>query len=169
MLPSKFLDMIDDSLAYLAGNGGPVVSEMARIMLLAIAMQESGPMLDARYQNSPAVTPGPARGFWQFERGGGCAGVLTHNASGRVANDMCVRMEVVPTADHVWRAIEGHDRLACIFARMLLWTDPRPLPTNRTEGWDYYIRNWRPGKPHPDRWADNWRVACETVGRREYM
>lgn len=163
MAPDKFLALIDDALVYLAVNGGPTVSNAARTMLLAIALQESGPLLNARYQNSPNANAGPARGFWQFERIG-VQGVLQHRGAGAVVNDMCARLEVVPIADHVWRAIEGHDRLACILARMLLWTDPAALPTSQSEAWAYYLRCWRPGKPHPDRWPDNWRIATETVG-----
>jgi hypothetical protein len=165
MTPTQFLtEIIDDALVYLAAHSGPSVTPAARTLLLAIALQESGPQLEARYQSSPGNTPGPARGFWQFEKGGGVQGVLQHPASGKVVNDMCARFAVVPNADHVWRAIEGHDRLACICARMLLYTDPKPLPTTQDEGWSYYQRNWRPGRPHQETWANNWRIAKETVG-----
>ncbi len=36
-----------------------------------------------------------------------------------------------------------------VFARLLLWTDAKPLPAIGDEqgAWDYYLRNWRPGKP----------------------
>jgi hypothetical protein len=29
--------------------------------------------------------------------------------------------------------------------------------------WDYYLRNWRPGKPHPERWSVNHGAACEAL------
>ena len=165
MSPAELLEIIDDSLAYLAKYQGPAVSDEVRTLLLAIAMQESGPLLAARYQNAPSNTPGPARGFWQFEKIG-VQGVLQHAKAGKVVNDICSRLEVVSSTDTVWRTIEGHDRLACIVARMLLWIDPKPLPTTQDEAWQYYLRNWRPGKPHQNTWANNWRIATETVGTR---
>ena len=40
--------------------------------------------------------------------------------------------------------------------RLLLLTDPKPLPViGDTDGsWEYYLRNWRPGKPHRHTWDD---------------
>jgi len=165
MTPAQLLEIIDDAVIYLAKNGGPLVSDEARTLLLAIALQESGPLLAARYQNAPSASPGPARGFWQFEKIG-VQGVLQHKSAGAVVNGICANLEVISNTDTVWRTIEGHDRLACIVARMLLWTDPKPLPTKPSDGWDYYVRNWRPGKPHKDAWANNWRIATETVGTK---
>jgi hypothetical protein len=51
-----------------------------------------------------------------------------------------------------------------VFARLLLWTDPRAMPREMDEGWACYLRNWRPGKPHFHAWGDNWRLAREAVG-----
>ena len=45
-------------------------------LLLAIGLQESG--LCERCQIIDGGGKGPARGLWQFERGGGVVGVLTH-------------------------------------------------------------------------------------------
>jgi hypothetical protein len=166
MYPEAFLGgIIDSGLAFLAGFGGPSVSDDARRLMLCIALQESGASLEARYQNSPSTSPGPARGWWQFEQGGGVAGVLQHNASKTLAAEACKRVTVVPQAAAVWRAIEGNDTLSCVFARLLLWTDPRALPTTQADAWDYYIRNWRPGKPHPETWPPNWKTAVDTVGK----
>src|ERR1700729_1154720 len=110
MDPGTFLtDIIDDGLAFVAGLGGPQPSDDARRLMLCIALQESGPGLSARYQNSPATTPGPARGWWQFEQGGGVAGVLQHAASRTMAAEACSRVTVVPQPAAVWRAIEGND------------------------------------------------------------
>ncbi len=61
-------------------------TEMARIKLLAIALQET--RLEHRRQvGSDGVEDGPAMSFWQFEQRGGCRGVLQHRASapGRAA------------------------------------------------------------------------------------
>lgn len=71
---------------------------------------------------------------------------------------------MAPDAASVWRAIEGHDRLATAFARLLLWTDPHPIPTEERAAWDCYLRLWRPGKPRPAEWPALWRLAGNTLG-----
>lgn len=162
--PNKFLtEIIDNGLTFLVRLQGPAVSDEARRFLLAIAQQESGPALEARYQGSPSTSPGPARGFWQFEQGGGCAGVLAHNSCKDLATRVCQALIVQRQSQAVWRALEGHDLLAVSFARMLVMTTPKALPRTRQEGWDQYINLWRPGKPHEASWSNNWAVADETV------
>lgn len=165
MTPRAFLEFIlDPGLVFLEQAGGPRMSDQARRLLLCIALQESGPQLNSRYQNSPAASPGPARGWWQFEQGGGVTGVLNHSASKSLASRACDLCFILAQPSSVWRALEGHDTLAVVFARLLLWTDPKPLPTTEVEGWDCYLRVWRPGKPHPANWPSNWRTASHTVG-----
>jgi len=166
MEPGAFLtEMIDPGLKLLAGlsNNRPSVSDDAKRMLLAIALQESGPNLDARYQNSPSSSPGPARGFWQFEQGGGVTGVINNSNSKTLASEVCKALTFVVQPAAVWRGLEGSSILACCFARLLLWTDPYVLPNNEQDGWDCYIRLWRPGKPHPEVWPDNWGQATTAV------
>jgi hypothetical protein len=166
MDPIQFLTgIIDGGLAFVAGLGGPQPSDNARRLMLCIALQESGPGLNARYQNSPATTPGPARGWWQFEQGGGVAGVLQHAASRTMAAEACSRVTVVPQPAAVWRAIEGNDTLSCAFARLLMWTDPPALPTTEDSGWDFYMRLWRPGKPHRAAWGPNWHTANDAMAK----
>lgn len=168
MTPQEFLDnVITPGLERLNLMGGPAVTADAKRILLAIAQQECGPGLNARYQNHPSTSPGPARGFWQFEQGGGVVGVLEHNSSKGLAKLVCDSVAVPVQKEAVWRTLEGHNDLAVAFARLLLWTDPRPLPVTEQDGWDCYNRNWRPGKPHPENWAQNWRKADAEVRRDE--
>lgn len=129
-------------------------SPKARIMLLAIGYQES------RFEHRRQIG-GPARGFFQFEQGGGVRGVLTHKASAYDAAKICHARGVGSSTKEVYERLEHDDILACCFARLLLWTDHRPLPMiGDVEGsWDYYERNWRPGKPHPDTWGDMYQRA----------
>ena len=143
--------------------GGPKPTDEAARFLLAVAMQESGANLDARYQNSPGDSPGPARGFWQFEQGGGVAGVLSHGASKDLAAKACAQTAVVAKPAAVWRTLEGHGALAAVFARLLLLTDPQSVPTEERTGWDCYLRLWHPGKPHPETWAANWNRATQVI------
>lgn len=97
---------------------------------------------------------GPARGFWQFEQGGGVRGVLTHAASAALARQVCEVRGVAPTSAAVYAQLESDDVLAAAFARLLLWTDPARLPAvgDSQGAWDLYARTWRPGKPHPQTW-----------------
>lgn len=135
-------------------------SREAVVMLVAIGLQES--RLIHRKQIG-----GPARGLWQFEQGGGVRGVLTHAASMAAAVSLCITHGVQPATRSVYVALEHDDILAAGFARLLLWTDPRALPAptgdNAGEAWQYYLRNWRPGKPHPQTWPEMWQAAIEAV------
>lgn len=126
-------------------------------MMVAIALQES------RFQHRYQMAGGPARGWWQFERGGGVLGVLTHPASAKRAEVLCETLLIPANTHDVYAAIALNDALACGFARLLLWTDPRGLPTAEADGWAYYLRNWRPGKPHPQTWAACWQAAQDAV------
>lgn len=128
-----------------------MVSTEATAMLLAIALQES------QGEKRRQIGGGPARGFWQFERDGGVAGVIAHHASRPAIGAVLDVLRYPVYAEDCYRAIEHNDVLAACFARLLLWTDPRPLPAHDApdEAWDLYMRTWRPGKPHPERWADN--------------
>ena len=106
---------------------------------------------------------GPAHGYFQFERGGGCAGVLTHPSSSPLVITACGRMDYAPMPNDVYDAIVHNDILACIFARLLLWTLPHALPRqDQTElGWSQYMAAWRPGKPHHEQWADNFKFGWQ--------
>lgn len=131
--------------------------DAAQVMLLAIGLQES------RLQFRRQMGNGPARGLWQFEKGGGVRGVLRHPATEKLAAAICLELGVVAQEWAVWHALETDDILAAVFARLLLWTDPDPLPTTAAAGWDLYARTWRPGKPHPERWPDNYQQAQAAV------
>lgn len=130
---------------------------LARIMMLAINLQEDP--LQERIQRGN----GPARGLWQFERGGGVRGVLAHPSTAAIADSVCVARAVVAEESAVWRLLQTDDVLAACFARLLLWTDPKPMATNADEGWGLYARVWRPGRPHPEKWNDNYARAHTTI------
>lgn len=132
-------------------------SPAARAMLFAIGMQES------RFAHRRQIR-GPARGWWQFERGG-VRGVLEHPASRSTAEQVCSMLNYPATVDAVYEAIEHNDMLACAFARLLLWRLPEPLPMadNEDEGWCQYLDCWRPGKPHRHTWDGFYRQAWEAV------
>ncbi|MCE7031750.1 hypothetical protein LY625_03810 [Lysobacter sp. GX 14042] len=123
-------------------------SDRARVALLAICGQESD--FHHRWQVIDRARPhvrGPARGLWQFERGGGVLDVLTHRASRDLAREVCAERGVAPNSEAVHLALETDDVLAACFARLLLWTDPQPLPPLGavSSAFALYLRAWRPG------------------------
>lgn len=131
-------------------------SDAARVMLLAIGLQES--RLTHRYQKtSDPYTKGPARGLWQFERGGGVVGVMTHRHTKELAETVCKAKNVPFDSSLIHAKLEFDDILAAVFARLLLWSDAKPLPgvdADHETAWDCYVRNWRPGKPHRHTWDE---------------
>jgi hypothetical protein len=141
----------------LSEMGPKFQGEAAEVMLAAIAYQESAFFYRRQIK-------GPARGFWQFEQGGGVAAVMQHPSSKKYAMEAVKKHPFVQwnTRD-IYNQLELIDKLACKFARLLLWTDAKPLPTDPAEAWDYYIRNWRPGKPHKHTWGINWVKALELM------
>lgn len=120
----------------------------ARLMLLAIALQESG--LHTREQNS-----GPARGLWQFELNGVLAVMHNTHTADTVFN-WCRDNGIQYGGNGIYSRLAEDDELGCVFARWMLWSDPHPLPEigDCMGAFDYYERCWRPGKPSYTRWRD---------------
>lgn len=136
----------------------------ATVMLLTIGLQES----DLQYRRQKN---GPARGLWQFEKAGGVVGVLNFRTTQSIAAAVCLNQGIAPNAQAVYDSLEGNDVLAAAFARLLLWTDPKPLPAlgDVEQAWQLYIRVWRPGALARDpeglrkRWTGNYAQALEQV------
>lgn len=134
-------------------------TEEAKVMLIAIGLQESA--LQYRRQIVDGQPIGPAKGLWQFEFGGGVKGVVTHPESKDLMKWVCRKRKVEWDPYKIWDALEQDDVFAAAAARLLLYTDTKPLPKldQVAEAWEYYIRVWRPGKPHPNRWDNNYLLA----------
>jgi hypothetical protein len=137
----------------------------ARVMLYAIGLQESRFLHRRQLVGNPPRPTGPAKGFWQFERGGGCLGVVTHATSRYWMHSICKDRHVPFTSLALWHAIEKDDVLAAAAARLLLFTDPHKLPEfgDANKAWNLYIRTWRPGKPHRQTWAEFYSQAVRIV------
>lgn len=135
------MDMIDTSLL-----PDRMQSAAALRMLRAIAMQES------RFKHRFQIN-GPARGYWQFEKIG-VIGVITHPATKAHAEAVCAALNYPVNVDVLYEAIAHNDVLAACFARLLLWQHPDPLPDDTEAAWQYYLRQWRPGKPHRETWDE---------------
>lgn len=138
----------------------------ARQLLLTIGLQES------RLLHRAQLGGGPARGFWQFEKGneksrGGVWGVLNHFRVGTVAKQFCRDLGITADAETVWQAMEVNDILAAGFARLLLLCDAQALPKigEVNKAWELYAeRTWRPGKPHRDTWDGFYSQARKELG-----
>ena len=158
MAPELFLDLaLRPALSLLPKR---MQGARAEAMVLAICFQES------RLKYRRQLGEGPARGYAQFERGtlqsrGGVTGVLLHDGSGPLLENICHLLDIDATPASVHTAIEYHDVLAVIVARLLLWTLPDELPDiNEPEAaWRQYIAAWRPGKPHPETWLEHYNKA----------
>ena len=72
-------------------------SRSARVLLHAISLQENPKRLEQQVK-------GPARGDYQFEKGGGVVGVMTHAASKRLAGEVCRARAVAFNADSIYQA-----------------------------------------------------------------
>lgn len=145
---------------------GRMSSREAHAMLLAIGLQESN--FVARQQGGTKRTEGlgPAKSWWQFERNGGVKELLESSDTASVLGSVCdVLGYPVRTPASLHEAMEHNDVLAACMARLLLWRDPRTMPSKSApvKGWAIYIERWRPGAPHPDTWKGYFENAWEIV------
>lgn len=162
MTPARFLALaVDPALSMLPFR---MTSDEARAMAVSIAWQETG--LQARRQKPS----GPARGFTQFELIA-VAEVLTHRQSRVAAAAVCAILEIEPTVEQCYRAIEFNDVLCGAFTRLLLWTIPDLMPPEGDveRGWQVYLKAWKPGAAkidpvtHRRRWDESFAVGWRTV------
>lgn len=145
----------------------PVMDSIsARIQLCATAVQES--RIEVRKQ-----IKGPAVSFYQFEKIG-IQDVLERATSAQHAKKICDVFDVAPEVNAIYALMqkpEG-DILASAFARLNYWNDRAPLPSHtapvsvrEAAAWAYYIKVWRPGKPHLSSWPmAYWRAYGANVG-----
>lgn len=162
MTPKLFLDVaVTPALALLPEA---MRSAEAKSLILSICLHESS--LRHRRQRN-----GPARGYGQFEPGPHAAiqEVLTNQKTAAHAEALCARIDIQPTWEAVYDAIEYHDLLMAGMARLLLWTIPRPLPkeAEADEAYRQYLEAWKPGRRRPDDWPADHRTAWGWVHHGE--
>ncbi len=119
------------SMQSLDGRAGIKSDDRALVMLMAIAGQES--VWAHRRQIC-----GPARSYWQFERGGGVTGVLGHPATKDAIAAICKQLDISCDTATVYEAMARNDTLAACMARLLLYSDPRALSAvgDQRGAWD---------------------------------
>ncbi|MBS0219127.1 MAG: hypothetical protein JSR91_00145 [Proteobacteria bacterium] len=149
---------VDPALELLADLTAVPSDDRARLMIMAIAGQESA------WEHRRQIG-GPARSFWQFEKGGGVAGLF--QVAPEKLGPICTYLHVPFDPGTVFEAMAWNDTLATCMARLLLWTDPAPLPAvgDVQAGWAYYQRNWRPGLPHPEIWPARYGTALGLLSK----
>ena len=162
---------INPALALLPGK---MDSREARVLLLAIGLQES--RFEHRFQvvQGRPGAKGPARGYWQFELGtaaskGGVWGVFLHPATNGLLKAVATARGILASPTNIWQAIESDDVLAAAVARLLIYTDPLQLPAlgDAAGAWQLYARRcWRPGKPHPETWPGYYAQALDVINKR---
>lgn len=91
--------------------------------------------------------------------------MLTADVTRQLAVELCASFQVEATEAAVYAALAlpQYDCLACGLARLIYYADPTPLPAvgDVNGNWQYYIRNWRPGKPKPLTWPGLYAQAKE--------
>lgn len=164
MIPKHVVQAVNEAIALL---GIQFESEAARVLLYAIGLQESAFAHRRQVVSIEGVLKpvGPATGYWQFEEGGGVRGVVKHPVTRPLVMKLCKARGVAFNPRSIWEALQTDDVLAAGIARLLLWSDPRAFPRlSDVRGmWLYYERNWRPGKPHPEKWPALYATALQFV------
>ncbi len=153
MTPRQFHDLcVIPGLSLLPSE---MTSPEARVLLVAIAMQETGLV-------TRSEVGGSAFGFYQFMEIG-VDGVFSHAETGHLAADVAKVLQI-PVDENFYEAVRWNDHMGTVLARLNLWPDPAPLPAigQQAEAMDYYGRIWRPKVVAVRRWpaAYNAAIAC---------
>ena len=133
-------------------------TQLAEKYLLSFGLQESRLLETIQRAANGRPLPTLARSLWQMEKSGGVRGVLTH-ASTAWFRQLLTEADWPLSEDALHYVLAYNQSLAAVAARALLWTDPQPLRDDEAYAWEYYMRVWRPGKPHPDTWPGFWQEA----------
>lgn len=135
----------------------------ARVLLLAVALQETHLVFRTQKTGRP-YDKGPGRGLW-FQERPSVERVMTDRNAKDAAIELCKDRGVPYDCALVHAKLEYDDTLAAGFARLLFFVDPKPLPklSETVEGWETYLRCWRPAKQRLDDWVLNHAAAREAV------
>lgn len=139
-------------------------SDRAKVMVLAAGYQESDYEHVAQVVRGNPQAKGPARGYWQNERGGIYC-LMTNDATKEHLAKVCWARGVPVDQVLIHARLEYDHVLAACCARLFLAADPRPLPEIGDEeaAWKCYLRCWNPGKPHRDRWGMRYAESVKCV------
>ncbi|HWL67133.1 MAG TPA: hypothetical protein VNS22_01985 [Geminicoccus sp.] len=164
-----------EELGDIVGSKQQIASREAVVMLTAIGLQESalthrrqlhdadpGPGVDLQ----PIQTPGlGAYGLWGFEYSG--IRLTLRHAKVRALRNIIealtsVGLDPDPDARSANASrIMADDKAALWLARLYLLTDNQALSLDADEMWVVYKRVWNPGKPRPEHWPANFKLALD--------
>lgn len=149
----------------------PKQSVKAMVQIIATGLQESQVMFRKQ------VPSGPARGFLQIEPPTAIAAYdKDAYLRGELMNLRLNTTQLLPTnttaarRNYLANVCELNDPACVLIGRSIMWLDPSPIPEiGDVEGaWDFYaLKTWRPGKPRPEHWWDNYMQAVNVV--QKYM
>lgn len=150
--------------------GPPLATREAAVLLLAIALQESGLELkyrrqvlarrDPRTGQTTLLPVGRALSWWQIEPPTLVDCISRHARTREALAELGTLEEILADPNVVlrWSELSG-----AVVARGIMRLDPRPLPAvgDRPGGWAFYRGCWRPGKPRPKEWPAAYAAALE--------
>lgn len=162
MTPRLLLDLVVRPTLYtLAGEiGKPSIDgREPQVLLIAIAIIESG--LKAREQ----YTGGPAKSFWQIEPATAEDTLARCKHVKRFCDALLCPSPLKPVDFRY--TLRYCDAAACAIARGILLLDRKRLPEygDQQGALSCYLRNWRPGKPHPEKWPAAYKAAMDAIGK----
>ena len=171
MTPDLFFDRIVNPTLFMMAASPTIAiprSKQADVLVTAIAGQES----EWKHRRQIGIsTYYPqkvgARGYWQFEStwGGPVALNDVMQSTKWQIGMICDSLDI-PCDEHaLYEACAWNDTLACAMARLLLWIHPAPLPAvgDKEGSYLYYLRQWRPGSPHPELWPSRYDKALAAI------
>lgn len=169
IIPQFVASAVSEALRLLPSK---MTSDRAIVQLYATGLQES--RFESRRQlikKDGRLQPiGPATGYWQFELGSaksraGVWGVFLHSSSRAHLERLCAERRVAFDPPSIHEAIQHDDVLAAGLARLMYWTVPFSLPGigDQQGAWKMYVDTWRPGKPHPETWAECYATAMAAL------
>lgn len=142
-------------------------TDSARLQLYATNRQEN-PARHPRQlvkKDGKLQPVGPAAGDYQFELTGGIRGLLNFKSPTvqTLLAGACRARGVSQNAEAIFGALQVDPVFAAALARLLYYTDPKPLPAVADEAgaWALYLRTWRPGAydRQPEELRAKWRKS----------
>lgn len=150
-------EVIDPNLMIIRGISGKdnMWTAEAKQEILTICLQET----DLRYRRQHPS--GPARGFAQFEGGQQQALdlIMRHDVVGPWLHEYAASVVLPFSLEELYTAMQYHDGLVIVAARLLLYTDYRSMTMDQDIGYEIYDDCWQPGAKRPEDWPNNWARA----------
>lgn len=135
-----------------------------RVLLLSIGFQESGFVSRVQVKDDNMQDDIVGKGFYQFTYIA-CKDVYEFQTNRFNFLDILNQLRIQNSARAVHTAIQFHDILATITARIFLYQSPLSVPCcdDYKSMWYIYKSRWRPGRPRRENWDTHCKRAKEIV------